>query len=261
MKTRLTFALSIGLAAFAGLAFAQSSEQAKETSVPPPTDLPALHPADLNDDGHVTSEEFEQFHENLFDEADTNDDGRLDRDEVLALPKHLRGRQGQIPPAPGPEWRSGKRRKGRPNPEHIFTTFDANDDGRLQRDEVPEGLARHFDRIDADGDDGITLEEFRQAKPDRKEMRKRFEERFKSMDRNEDGKIQKDEATGRMSERFDRIDKNGDGAIDQDEIEALRSKFRRHMKGGEERPRRHRGSGDAADEPSPASEPAESPEM
>lgn len=261
MKPTLTVAVAValGLVASAGLAFAQSTQPADETTLAP--DVPALHPADLNNDGHVTAEEFERFHEALFAQADADNNGRLDRDEVLALPNHRRARGGQTPPAPGTEWRSGKRdRKDRVSrsPEDIFTTLDGNQDGKLERNEVPQGMARHFDRLDANSDDGVTLEEFKEAKPDREAMRKRFEERFKTMDENADGKIQKSEATGRMSEKFDALDANSDGAIDKTELEALRSRFHRHGKdGADDRPRRRQRSGD---NPSPASEPAQTPE-
>lgn len=240
MKTTLALALSLGLASTTSLAGAQSGQPAEHA--PQAQEVPTLHPADLNDDGHVTAEEFAKFQEDLFARADGNQDGRLDRDEVLALPDTMRGRNGQIPPAPGPEWRSGKRGKrdhARRNPEELFTTLDANDDGVLGRDEVPEGMARHFDQLDANGDDGVTLEELKQAKPDREAMRKRFEERFKSIDTNGDGLIQKSEATGRLNEKFDAIDTNADGAIDQAEIEQMRSKFRRHDRRGRENDNRH----------------------
>lgn len=42
-------------------------------------------PADANEDGMVTKEEFVAYHEKMFDEADTNKDGSLDADERKAL--------------------------------------------------------------------------------------------------------------------------------------------------------------------------------
>lgn len=42
-------------------------------------------PADTNEDGMVTKEEFVTYHEKMFDEADANKDGSLDADERKAL--------------------------------------------------------------------------------------------------------------------------------------------------------------------------------
>jgi uncharacterized low-complexity protein len=42
-------------------------------------------PADTNEDGMVTKEEFMTYHEKMFDEADANKDGSLDADERKAL--------------------------------------------------------------------------------------------------------------------------------------------------------------------------------
>lgn len=52
--------------------------------------------------------------------------------------------------------------------------------------------------------------------------------RLEMMDRNGNGRIEKDEVSGRMARQFDRVDRNGDGAIDAEELEALD----RFMRGG-----------------------------
>ncbi|MEK6262455.1 MAG: efflux RND transporter periplasmic adaptor subunit [Planctomycetota bacterium] len=50
--------------------------------------------------------------------------------------------------------------------------------------------------------------------------------RFKSLDKNGDGKIAKDEADERMLSRFDTMDGDGDGSISQEEWTASMAKFR-----------------------------------
>ena len=56
--------------------------------------------------------------------------------------------------------------------------------------------------------------------------------RFKSLDKNGDGKIAKDEADERMLSRFDTMDGDGDGSISQDEWTSAMSKFRGGGGGG-----------------------------
>lgn len=52
-------------------------------------------PADTNEDGMVTKEEFMTHHEKMFDEADANKDGSLDADERKALhSKMMEGKCG-----------------------------------------------------------------------------------------------------------------------------------------------------------------------
>lgn len=53
---------------------------------------------------------------------------------------------------------------------------DRDRDGAISRDEAGRdmpGLARHFDRIDEDGDGGITREEMKNARERLREMRRR----------------------------------------------------------------------------------------
>lgn len=58
--------------------------------------------------------------------------------------------------------------------------------------------------------------------------------RFKSLDKNNDGKVTKDEADERMQSRFDTFDTNGDGDVTQEEWTAAIAKFSRG--GGGQRP-------------------------
>jgi Ca2+-binding EF-hand superfamily protein len=265
MKNISALGLTVCIAALTTFAFAQPddpSDASGPSSKGLHHDRSGPHPADANDDGVVTSDEFKQFQHEAFSKSDVNKDGQLDREEVLSIREHLHGRKGQIPPAPGPEWRSGRedrRHRGHRDPEHIFSTFDENEDGALQENEVPEGMAEHFGRLDADGNGAITLEEFKQGRPDPEQMKARFQERFKAMDKNNDGMIQADEAEGPMQKHFDRMDANGDGRIDADELKALRDKFR--SRSGEDRRRHHsrRGQPETGDD-APESRPSDTPE-
>jgi len=63
------------------------------------------------------------------------------------------------------------------------------------------------------------------------------------MDKNEDGKVCKDEAVGRMKEHFAKLDKNKDGAVTVEELKAAFAarakaiKEAREKKGGCEKPK------------------------
>ena len=54
-----------------------------------------------------------------------------------------------------------------------------------------------------------------------------FVERMKSMDRDGDGKITKQEASGPAARMFSRIDSNADGVIDQLELKAMAARIGR----------------------------------
>jgi len=116
---------------------------------------------------------------------------------------------------------------GKPNfdPEKIFARVkeaDANQDGKLSKDEIPERMQAHFDKIDADGSGDLDPVEIRAAV-----FTMMVFARLKAADKNQDGKLCKDEAPERMKEHFDRIDANGDGQLCQKELQAA---FLAHMK-------------------------------
>lgn len=56
-------------------------------------------------------------------------------------------------------------------------------------------------------------------------------ERLKSMDRDRDGRITKQEASGPAARMFSRVDSNGDGVIDETEIKAVAARVGRGRPG------------------------------
>ena len=63
-------------------------------------------------------------------------------------------------------------RRERPTFAEMIKKMDANEDGKLSKDEIKGRLKERFDVIDADEDGFITEEEFEKApKPERKERR------------------------------------------------------------------------------------------
>ena len=82
-----------------------------------------------------------------FERADANGDGQLDSEELTRALVRLFGPGASIP-------------------RQILERFkeaDANGDGKLTREEAPERLKRNFDRIDANADGVIDLEEIKRA--------------------------------------------------------------------------------------------------
>jgi len=68
-----------------------------------------------------------------------------------------RGTRGD---AAGGERRGGRRGRGGFDPAAMFGRLDANHDGKLSGDELPERMRGRMDQLDADKDDAITLKEF-----------------------------------------------------------------------------------------------------
>lgn len=126
-----------------------------------------------------------------------------------------------------------------PPPEERWNALDTDGDGSLSRAEAEAGapgMARNFERFDADADGRVTREEIAAARARRhEEMRVRAEERWRAADANGDGAIDLAEAQAKMpraAQNFGRIDADGNGLLSRDE---MRQSLRRHR--AERRPR------------------------
>lgn len=108
---------------------------------------------DLNNDGQVTLEELEGQQAARFAAADTDGDGALSEAELLARA----------------EERAGDRATRMVT--RMLERLDANEDGLIQADEMPERendrMTRRFERADANEDGAISAEEFEQARSER----------------------------------------------------------------------------------------------
>lgn len=90
-----------------------------------------------------------------------------------------------------------------------FDRLDANNDGELTLEEMTAKQAAMIEEADADGNGAVSKAEmhaFRQAK--------RAE---RNPDKNDDGVIDRTEFLNAAQDRFDRLDKDGDGLLSEDE--------------------------------------------
>lgn len=162
---------------------------------------------DANKDGFVTPDEVQESQKALYERmlrtSDKDGDKKLSKDEFLA---GLRPDEGPRPPlAGGPQGPGLRGDKG--DPREFFGRMDANKDGKLSKDEMPERMRENFGRLDANNDGFVSQEEFAQAgrqfgkappgtPPQRSPaaaQRETFEGLFDRTDSNSDGKLTKDE--------------------------------------------------------------------
>ena len=108
---------------------------------------------DTNGDGLVARSEVPEPMRDRFDRMDENGDGVLEADEIENLP----ARMGPGPGRGGRRGRGGRGRQG--DPIARLRSFDANNDERITREEIPEQAGGMFDRVDANGDGVITQDQ------------------------------------------------------------------------------------------------------
>jgi Ca2+-binding EF-hand superfamily protein len=205
---------------------------------------------DSNADGQLTADEVPGDKQTLFRRllrtSDKDNDGKLSRSEFAAGIESTRRQRPLTEKLPdqnpgGPLYQ---------DPEKTFARFDANKDGKIVADEVPDQARGLFERMlaraDKDGDGAITKEELTAAvnalkpaaagKPGQLEPAKMFD----YLDKNSDGKLSADEIPeGRplLAQVFKRGDKDGDGTLSREEflatITALRNLQQQKPNGGQ----------------------------
>ncbi|HID74791.1 MAG TPA: hypothetical protein EYP56_02200, partial [Planctomycetaceae bacterium] len=116
---------------------------------------------------------------------------------------------------------------------------DANHDGVLTKEELPERMQARFDKLDANGDGKIDQAELEQ-------LAQRLRgghaaqapspavvlQRMMAADKDGDGKISKEEAPDRLKRRFNAIDTDQDGLIDKGELKRFVARIQRAGAGG-----------------------------
>jgi Ca2+-binding EF-hand superfamily protein len=219
---------------------------------------PLMAALDADKDGEISAKEIDGAVKAL-KKLDKNEDGRLTNEE---LRPPMGGPGGFGPMGPGDRGRGrgpneqgrGRRGSGEPgrmggsgpggpgggNMAQRIMGFDENKDGRVTKDELPEPMQRMLERADANQDGAIDKEE---AGKMAERMGRGgpggqggpggrgggdFVQRLMNLDRDDDGKVAKDELPEWMQERmFESGDANGDGFIDKKEAEKMAEQFQR----------------------------------
>lgn len=228
---------SVALAALALLALPAVAQAAEGSSSDAPDAGRLFTQLDANQDGQLTTDEIPDDRKSLFGRllriGDKNNDGKLDADEFAA---GLTGRH-ERPDAPSRTQRSERsNRDERAGRGKLFERLDANGDGKIVLDEVPEAGRERFEkliaRIDKDGDGAVTRREFAAAAPaagdaarNRHQAGRDGSHFFKQMDKNADGKLTADEVPEERRPMFERLiergDKDGDQTLSLEEFTAV----------------------------------------
>ncbi len=170
---------------------------------------------DTNEDGSITKDEVpedqQRLLKRLFNNGDTDADGRLSRQEFLAALKEKRAKRPLLE-KPAVDYAPGD---NRPDPRMIFQKLDANGDGVVRVDELPEKLQKFFseviERADEDGDQALGPREFFQAiraiSERRPELLRKFEFAGLNADRPRHGGLMR------------ALDGDGNGELSSDEID------------------------------------------
>ena len=190
---------------------------------------PVLEAIDADKNGELSADEIANAATAL-KTLDKNSDGKLDMAEMRPNFEGM-GRGFGGPPGGG--------QGGSEEMMNRLIAMDANKNGKLEKDEVPERMQSMFSRADKNEDGAIDKEEMTamareraggqgggfgggQGGPGGREFLAQMMERA---DANKDGKLSGDEIPPFMRERVEQTDTNKDGALDKAELEAAAARM------------------------------------
>ncbi|MYG10729.1 MAG: hypothetical protein F4170_07830 [Rhodobacteraceae bacterium] len=125
---------------------------------------------DTDNDGMITAEDIQVYHEERFKNIDLNGDGLISEEEWLS------NLDDQI----------SERRKSRIS--RMFDKIDNNDDGMISSDEMPAkrmDFDRMLKKLDRDGDGAISEDEFNEGRSMGKKGNWKSEKRGNKKDKGE----------------------------------------------------------------------------
>jgi Ca2+-binding EF-hand superfamily protein len=115
-----------------------------------------------------------------------------------------------------------------------FGILDRDSSTKLNKEELGDEFGGLLEKGDTDKDGELTLEEFTAARKTTTTAKEgkpaKGADILKKMDKDEDGKISKEEAGDKLKEQFDTLDTDGDGFLSADEIKAGRKMGKREKK-------------------------------
>lgn len=111
---------------------------------------------------------------------------------------------------------------------HMFDRLDANSDDRITLEEVTPFAEKRFSRFDADGDGTVSTAEVDAHL--KKHLERRRARLLKRFDADGNGSITKAEFSAQAEQMFERVDADSDGAITRTEAKEMRNHFRAHWR-------------------------------
>jgi Ca2+-binding EF-hand superfamily protein len=149
---------------------------------------------------------------------------------LLATGAHARQDQKKLPPEVAELLKL--------DADGFLKKFDKNQDGFVTKDELPEYLAKTFERFDRNGDGKLDrteiaalLQTLRLMLAPPPEVEAVVEKLLALYDTDKDGKVSKAEAGGALANNFAALDLNQDGFLDRGELRLAAASFLQKKKG------------------------------
>ncbi|OPZ11610.1 MAG: transaldolase/EF-hand domain-containing protein [candidate division BRC1 bacterium ADurb.BinA364] len=188
-----------------------------------------MREADKDGDGALSKEEFMAFQEALFAKGDSNADGKLALEEIAAMLRRLSAMgprpsesmpglpPGVVPPPPPPGATIS-----------LFMRYDADGDGKISKDEMPEKMRPFLASMDSNGDGFVDEEEagaLAQKAVPAAPAPGAPSVSFLRYDQDNDGAVSREEMPEALGHLIDRLDANGDGKVDRAELDQMRQRM------------------------------------